>query len=208
MREAVLTAINLLNHPFFWLVLFVLITKRFLRVYLDEKAKNLATKEDIRKLTQEVEAVKLHYASQLHVAQVRYQREFEILSDLAQKLVELRDAALTLRPIADSFDPSETDEQRKERRLKKWFETARALYQAAEKYRPFYPEEIYRAYQSLDRVVYDEALSYELGRMNVDPGYREKAEVNASKISELANATLSAIRDRVRTWELNDGGPK
>src|SRR5579862_6505736 len=77
-----------------------LFLKNYLPSYLGEKGKNLATKEDIELITDKIEAVKaLHaqdlelvraaLASRSHVYQVRYEREYDILRELSEKVIEL-----------------------------------------------------------------------------------------------------------------------
>ena len=50
-----------------------------MKAYLDGKAKNLATKEDIEEITKKVEMVKAAVGSQQYIHQVRYQNEFNIM---------------------------------------------------------------------------------------------------------------------------------
>ncbi len=189
-----------------WPEVAVVLVGTFLIQYLREKGKNLATKEDVRNITERIESVKSQYASQLHISQVRYEKEFEILSDLAEKLVELRDAALSLRPATDYFSPNETEDERKQKRLTRFQEAMRALYLVAERRRPFYPEELYKVLNEFSQASWSEAVGYRLGRMDVDPKYWEVAEKNAQAISSLANKALDAIRERIRTWERLDVG--
>lgn len=171
----------------------------FLINYLREKAKNLATKEDICGITKEVESVKTHYASQLHVSQIRYEKEFQILSDLSEKLVELRDAALSLRPTVD-FVPQDEKEER-QKRLIRFHEANRALYLVSEAKRPFYPEQVYRVLNEFSRIAWSEAVGYKNREFSHPIKYWEEAQKNAEAISTLANKTLDAIRDRIKTWE-------
>jgi len=49
------------------LLVFLLLLKRYLPTYFQEKGKNLATKEDIRDITDKVESVKTEYARQLEL---------------------------------------------------------------------------------------------------------------------------------------------
>ena len=178
----------------------------FLIQYFREKGKNLATKEDVRDITDRIESIKSHHASQLHISQVRYEKEFEILSDLSEKLVDLRDSALSLRPAMDYLNLNETEDERKQKRLARLQECMRALYLAAEKRRPFYPEEVYKLLNEFSQATWSEAVGYRLGRMSVDPKYWDQAQENAGAISSLANKALDAIRERIRTWEGFDVG--
>ena len=186
--------------------LIVLLVGGFLTYYIRAKGKNLATKEDVRNITDKIESIKSQYASRLHISQVRYEKEVEILFDLSEKLVEVRDAALALRPVVDYSDPNETEEERKKKRLTCLFEAMRDLYRVTEARRPFYPEEIYRTIKEFDHASWSEAVGYRHGRMNIDQKYWEKAEKNAGAISSLAEKAIGAIRDRIRVWERLDQG--
>jgi len=66
---------------------------------------------------QQLEALRAAVQSRLGIHQFRYQREFEMLLPLSEKLVELRDATLSLRPETEYFDPNEAEEDRKKRKL-------------------------------------------------------------------------------------------
>lgn len=82
----------------------------YLGGYLRRKGENVATKKDIARITDEIESVKHEYSKELYIHQVRYEKEFDILSDLSKKLIYLRDAALSLRPVAD-FKPPDVKEE-------------------------------------------------------------------------------------------------
>ena len=171
----------------------------YLRSYLSRKAENLATKEDIGKVTTEVEAVKAAIGSRLHVSQVRYEKEFQILSDLSEKLVELRDASLSLRPTID-FVPQD-EKKEKQKRLIRFHEANRALYVVSETKRPFYPEQVYKVLNKFSRIAWSEAVGYKNREFSHPIRSWEEAQENADEISTLANKTLDAIRDRIKTWE-------
>lgn len=55
------------------LVVAVLLAKSYFPSYVGEKAKNLATKEDIAEITRRIEEVKLEYAHELETAKVQLQ---------------------------------------------------------------------------------------------------------------------------------------
>lgn len=190
------------------LAIIILLAKYYFPSYLRKKGENLATKEDIEEITQKVESVKAALGSQLYIHQVRYEKEFEILSDLAEKLVELKYSALGLRPEADSYDPDETEEERKRKRLTNYHKASMALFKVSETRKPFFPEEIHKILKELDRAGWQEAIQYR-GRSpyvgpGFDPDYWEKALANSKKISDLADRTLEAIRQRIKRWEKLD----
>lgn len=112
----------------------------YLRAYLKKKAENLATKEDIATITKQVEFIKGEIGAQLYVHQTRYENEFQILKDLAEKVVEVKNSALSMRPVVYSVDPSESEEERKKKRLQRYFDAGRDFYKLFETRKPFYPD--------------------------------------------------------------------
>ena len=193
-----------------------LIIKAYLPAYLKKKAENLATKEDIETITTQVESIKHQYSSdlesfkaaigsRLYIHQTRYQNEFKILLDLSEKLIALRDSALSLRPAMDYANPDESEDERKRIRLNRYHDAAIAAYKIYETRKPFYPEEIYNGIRELDKVVWKEVVQYKSrsdseGR-GFDLEYWEKAEVNAEAIKEIADSIIISIQNRIKSWE-------
>ena len=189
-------------------VIFFGVFKIYLPAYLTEKAKNLASKEDLNDLTQIVEKVRSDYAvelervrsdhareleenrslmvANLHVYQTRYNREFDILFELAEKLVQLRNSALALRPAMDFTSSNESDEDRKRNRLENWTRAAEAFRNVAECRRPFYPEEIHNVCIQLIRKTHSEAVSYGVTKYNSqnDESYWKQAKENGDEIKD------------------------
>jgi len=182
-----------------WLIKF------YVPAYLRKKGENLATKEDIEGITSKIESVRASIGHQLYIHQTRYQNEFNILMDLTEKLVELRDSALALRPAVDYVDASEAEEDRKRKRLKRYQEAALAFYKLYETRKPFYPDEIYNGIKELDQVIWKEVVQYKNRLPNEGKGfdheYWEKAEKNSEEISKLADKVIGLIRNRIRYWE-------
>lgn len=198
----------------------LLVFKDFLFSYGSEKGKNLATKEDIGEITNRIEAVKFEHARQLEDARAelstqinthgfRYEKEYEVLSELSSLLVDVRDACVSLRPVMDFIDPSKSEEERKRERLIRFYDSLRALYYVREKKRPFFPEDIYESIRMIENETRSESIEYE----HRDPShferpidYWEDARKNQAKITELAEDAMKKIRQRVNKWEsLSDG---
>lgn len=193
--------------------------RKYLFSYSFEKGKNLATKEDIGAITRKIEAVKLDHARHLETARAelssqinthgfRYEKEYQVLSELSALLVDVRDASLNLRPMMDFVDPSKSDEERKTERLGKYYEALRELYFVREKKRPFYPENIYKSIQMIEKESRSESIQYQFrdptdGEKYAD--YWEQAERNQEKITQLAETAMSHIRERVTKWESLSG---
>lgn len=207
---------------FGWILSFVfgLITSNFLPKYFGKKGENLATKEDIAEITDRIETVKHDYASQLESVKAelsaklstygfRYEKEYEVLSELTILLVDVRDASISLRPIVDFKDPNKSKDDIKNERLERFFDAVRSLYIFREKKRPFYSEEIYQAILSIERIAHTESIDYQYQ----DPfekgkylSYWESAEKNQKEITAAVEAAMMKIRERVTTWEALHNG--
>ncbi|MEO3357782.1 hypothetical protein [Acinetobacter haemolyticus] len=188
----------------------------FFSKYFAKKGENLATKEDITEITSKIETVKHEYASQLESVKAelsaklttygfRYEKEYEVLSELTAVLVELRDASTSLRPVFDFHDPNMTKDEIKQERLKRFFDSRKNLYLIRERKRPFYPDDIYQAILSIENIAHKESIGYQYK----DPfekgsflAYWEEAEKNQKEITASVENALMKVRDRVTTWEV------
>lgn len=65
--------------------------KSFIPSYLNEKGKNLATREDIAKITNEIEGVRLQYAMFLKRRSCIFERQVELLGKLYKCLSEVQE---------------------------------------------------------------------------------------------------------------------
>nr|WP_319565196.1 hypothetical protein [uncultured Rhodoferax sp.] len=204
----------------FFSFVFGLIASSFLPKYFGKKGENLATKEDIAEITDKIETVKHDYASQLESVKAelsaklstygfRYEKEYEVLSELTILLVDVRDASISLRPIVDFRDPDKSIDDIKDERLKRFFDARRSLYIAREKKRPFYPEEIYQTILSIEKIAHAESIDYQ-HQNPFEKGkylsYWESAEKNQKEITASVEAAMMKIRERVTTWEALHNG--
>ena len=188
----------------------------YFRSYISKKGENLATKDDVGEITTKIEDVRHDYAARLEslrttlqaklqIDHVRYQNEYLILSALSEKVVELRDSAIGLRPSADIHDPNESEDDRKRRRLKNFNDASHQYYSLASTKKPFIPEEICEIVDELRKKSRSEAIRYAHGDPDKDPiKYWDEADKNAEVIEKLANEVMTAIRERVKTWELRE----
>ena len=133
-----------------------------------------------------------------------------MLLQLSEKVVELRDATVMLRPEAEYVNPDESDEERKRRKLQRYTEASRDLYQFYETRQPFFAESLLDALRALDRVAWHEVVQYRHRSPRgerFDPNYWESAADNAAEVQAAADQVLLAIRARVQKWEKFDPGP-
>lgn len=196
--------INLLLHvvEFVIIVIGALLLKSYLPTYFAEKGKNLATKEDIKDITEKVEAVRAEYVKRQHVHEMAFDKEFEILSEVWGRLVDLRNATQSLRPVLDSFDPNEPEEERRRKRLQKFAECYNAFVNTVQKNQPFYPKEIYESLFEIMMIASVEAGEYSFhdpDRRPLDHQYWEEALNNQGRIIKMVDDVCEQIRERITT---------
>lgn len=190
-----------------------LLVRSFLPNYVKKKAENLATKEDIGDITQKIEDVKIDYATQLEETKAalmsristhsyRFEKEYEVLSQLTECLVEVRSATLQLRPIFDRVDLTESEDERKNKRLDRLYDARKTLFQVRETKRPFFTEYIYKSILEIDKTAHHESIGYELHSPNdLKRDYWEDAEKNQETITQSVEQAMTKIRERVRSWD-------
>jgi len=196
--------INLLLNvvEFVIIVVGALFLKSYLPAYFAEKGKNLATKEDIKDITEKVEAVRVEYVKRQHVHQMTFDKEFEILSEVWGTLVDLRSATQGLRPLLDHYDPNEPDEERRSKRLQKFAESYNVFANTVVKNQPFYPKEIYESLFEIMMIAREEADEYSLhdpDRRPLDSQYWKNALNNQRRIIEVVDKVCEQIRERIAT---------
>ena len=192
----------------------ILLVKSYLPKYFEEKGKNLATKEDIGAITDEVEKVKTQYSKdieilksellrQSHSHKVRYEYEFKILTEIWDALIYLRNKTLNLRPVFDQHTPGESENERKAIRLKEFSEAYTGLIDKVEKNKPFYPSSIHSKLIELTTLLRQEAIDFRYLSPNsntdfsFDPKYWEKAMSNSEIIIDSIEEICEVIRERV-----------
>lgn len=194
--------------PLALIALAVIWARYFIRPYLVEKGKNLASKEDIEELTRKVEGIKAQYsldlerlrfelarASLIHKAQ--YETEFRVYEEIWQRLIDVSRTVVALRPMLDYYDAKETAEERRHRRLQEFGEAFNAMQNAVWKSKPFYSAAVHRELQELTRLVRGEAIHYEHGDPDRDENYWREAIKNIEAISTQIDVVCEVIRQRV-----------
>lgn len=185
------------------------------RSYFGEKGKNLATKQDIGEITTKIEAIRTEYMRGLEESKsawaahsslftYRYQREYEILRELSEVLVEVKNAAGFFSNYPDLRPEQETDVSKayRDKQADALAGSLQRLQLLREQRRPFYPQELYDALGHLARAAQQEkgylmVESFGLRRRD----YGAKAEENAAAISSSADLAIESIRRRVIAWD-------
>jgi len=132
----------------------------------------------------------------LHIHKVQFDKEFEIYEELWSKLIELRKAALSLRPELDYINPSESDEERKIKRLKRFVDSINEFTDLTDKNRPFYSEIVFESMNKLWKLAHSESVWYK----RQDPysnEYWETAQKNRDEILSEIEKCCEIIRQRI-----------
>ena len=208
----------------FWTIISPLLMT-FLIFYLREKGKNTATKEDVGKITKEIEKVKHEYSSKLESVktilsarlfthQVRYQNEFDMLVNLSEKLYKFKTALDNFKFQIASFKSGGDDIDSIRQSAEKVVEALGAMMDEYEAHLPFYPQDIYDSVTKLHSLGISEFI-VELDKVNltqkgnigeiiVELSKNRLQDSEAEKLSKVIERINKAIRKRVEYWEQLD----
>lgn len=115
------------------------------------------------------------------VDKVQFEHEYEVYKRVWQTLFSLEKVTLKLRPKLDQFDPGESEDDRKNRRLKDFAEAFGEYQDVIEETKPFYAPDVYSALSKVRSLCYRERVSYECGD-RFDREYWDKATQNEEAI--------------------------
>lgn len=159
----------------------------------DEKIKELQSTFD--KTNSEIKA-KLEKTN--YVSKVQFDKEFSIYHELWSCIFEVADAVSKLRPVLDHFSTDETPIERKNRRLKTFYERYNPLVVAIEANRPFYYDEIYVLACKYREVCRKEAVEYQhYEDYPYEKEYWTSHENNMKEIKSYMEQCSEAIRHRI-----------
>jgi hypothetical protein len=184
----------------------------YLASYLNEKGKNLATKEDIKEITDKIESVKTEYAKDLeslksqlnakfHAHTVRFEKEFQILERVWNGLIELRNAAEAFTPGPKS-GPIDQDKD-KERFGEAYYKFLGII----DVHKPFYSKELFDLLEEYRRrqlrYIRDHEFMTQPGFQAhwVKPDFWDKRDENLQEIRKLCDDVCQAIRKRTKSYE-------
>lgn len=181
--------------------------KSFLPGYLNRKGENLATKEDVADITDRIESVKKQHTVEIeaakstllkeaHADNLKFEKEFEILTEIWEKLVDLRDTALNLRPGLDYEDTNNLDVRA--RRLDDFYQAFEKFRKAAMYRIPFYSKDIFDKIQIIMNMARKESREYLRGEKDDDKGqYWDNAEQFSEKFLIIIEELEGLIRSRI-----------
>lgn len=131
--------------------------------YVDAKAQNLATIEDVAKITGEVEAVKASHLRQSHAWKWIFEKEYEILRNVWDSTWEFQATARSLRPIMDQL-PLDKEKQKEVfiERHGVHVDSVRKFRDMVIKNQPFIPPFIYEKCLELRSIVIELQVDFEM----------------------------------------------
>ena len=177
--------------------------------YVDEKAKNLATIEDTKKITTEIERVKTEYIQRSHAWKHIFEFEHEVLKGVWKTTWDLQAYARALMPTLDHLP--ENEEKQKNiflQRYEKYSEKVRAFEEEVIKTQPFIPPQVYKSCMDLKKIVIQLQTDFEMSlneRNRHDPNWEKIHECNKKLEQEIENLNTS-IREHIY-GKINDLEP-
>jgi hypothetical protein len=136
----------------------------------------------------------------LHVQKFTFEKEFDILSQLWETFVDLRESTLALNPAIDSpnwYTPEDQIENQQRKRLALLEKNFSRFFDVYEKNRPFYPPQIYNIVERFGIMAKWRELNYAIYD-DLDKSARVKywgwLQDSSKKILEVNNELCEAIR--------------
>lgn len=136
---------------------------------------------------------------ELQVHALHYAKELGVYETIWSSLIDLAKAALQLRPAFDYHDPNQTEDERKNARLKQLWEAGQSYLDQVNKERPFFSKDVYSSLMALQKTIRKESIEYQYGDHVMHREYWENALENANRIQSQIDDACEAIRQRLGT---------
>jgi hypothetical protein len=133
----------------------------------------------------------------IHVSKTQFDTEFQIYQQVWKKLVTLRQRTLSMRPVADSIEPNESDEDRMRKRLSEFQSAYNSFIDTTEGEKPFYAPCVYKSLKEINLLCYEEAIDYQYSDQSAVREYWEKSKANSEKIVVAIDECCEEIRSRI-----------
>jgi hypothetical protein len=170
----------------------------FFKSYISEKLKNMATSQDISKITTKIESIKADYLNQTHAWARFFDFEFEHVKAVWDASYDLQIKARSLNPIIEKGTPDE--EARKEYLRNRYREYRESIYQFQNKVfknQPFIPMDIYEASKNIMVMIVPLGVEFEIQpRQDREPDWMKIVKIN-TKLDELITKFSDQIRDYI-----------
>ncbi|MEM6812185.1 MAG: hypothetical protein AAF549_06935 [Pseudomonadota bacterium] len=138
-----------------------------------------------------------------YVHRIQFEKEFNIYTEIWEKLFDLNQKTLSLRPIFDYVDPSKTREETIRQRLEEFGECYNTFVKTYGTNKPFYHEEVFNCLKAILRVSRIEAIDYEQLQVS-DRGYWDKQKQNTEDLEKLIEECCVLIRKRIGNIQVSD----
>ena len=172
--------------------------KSYIKIYVDRKAHNKADKEDLRKLTEEVEAVKTTHKQKTYT----WRHEYEILKNVWSVSWDLQAHGKNLQPMLDSLPK---DEEKKIEVLEARYETFKDTYikflDVIVKNRPFIHKDIYDKSDEIRDIANTFKIEFDITYVyKQEPDYDKIYYLN-KKLTPLLHDLEQAIRSYIEEYK-------
>lgn len=197
------------------LVILKLFPKTFLPSYLKQKGENLATLEDIGKITEQVKEVETKYAAELarlnsklatasEVNSKQFELELRAYEQIWASLVRVRAAFLLHRSLART-DRQVSAEENDDKNYAALLQSLSSFNQIVENQRPFYSPGIWKSITELAEIISYEGTmdvgsrGYVVSLPNFEDkkAFREEKSAGSEKINKAIDGVCEAIRKRI-----------
>ena len=135
--------------------------------------------------------------SSVHISKAQFDKEFSIYQQIWVRLVLLRAKTLSLRPLIDQINPSETEQERIERRLTAFSEAFSGFRDAVEENKPFYALIIYKPLCEIVNLCHTESKEYEYKDPGWSKEYWDRSKRNGEGIIAAIDSCCELIRERI-----------
>ena len=177
-------------------VVLFLIFKNGAQKYVDKKAENLATEEDVARITSEVEGVKSDFGNRTHAWKQIFESEYALMKEVWATTWEFQALARSLRPLMD-YLPEDREKEREQliERYNRYQKGVVAFRDVVIKNQPFIPPNIYDKSLELRETVLELEVHFEINlRHNVEIDWRKILDA-AKKLDEGLEELNNSIRE-------------
>lgn len=138
------------------------------------------------------------------VHRMQFEKEFSVYVDLWSQLIEMRRAALGLRPVFDQMDLNESEDERRRARSTRFVTAHNAFLEVVDRQRPFIADVIYASCMKILDLALDEQTAYQYGDDRPSRDYWKDSQANAEKFRRLVDEVCDAVRTRINSMAVPD----
>lgn len=168
--------------------------------YTDKKAENLATVQDIGRITDKVERIKTDYQMQFQASRFVYENEYPLLKEVWKECWELQAKARSLTPIFDRSPADETERRAVlSTRYQEYVTQVELFKTSVIKNKPFIPLSVYSVCLELWRLVVPLQVTFEMSFQ----GVREPDWTEIERCGKVLDEKLELLSDAIRECVFN-----